>query len=69
MAAPVSQPPVAARASTRLLPRSRGLGALPESAPASLRFSVGRRRRAARLGPPGYPPLYSCYRDSFHEWC
>ncbi|KAK8446317.1 hypothetical protein SEVIR_9G469600v4 [Setaria viridis] len=48
MAAPVSQPPVAARASARLLPR--GLGALPESAPAaSLRFSVGRRRRAARL--------------------
>ncbi|WVZ56283.1 hypothetical protein U9M48_006836 [Paspalum notatum var. saurae] len=47
MAAPVSQPPVAARASTRFLPR--GLGALQESAPASLRFSVGRRHRAARL--------------------
>ncbi|CAD6342025.1 unnamed protein product [Miscanthus lutarioriparius] len=47
MAAPVSQPPVAARASTRFLPR--GIGALPESAPASLRFSVGRRHRAARL--------------------
>ncbi|KAL6907547.1 hypothetical protein ACP4OV_002586 [Aristida adscensionis] len=49
MAAPVSQPPVAARASSGILPR--GLAALPEStAPASLRFSVARRgRRAARL--------------------
>ena len=54
MAAPVSQPPVAARASTRFLPRR--IGALPESAPASLRFSVGRRRRAARLGPRGCSP-------------
>ncbi|ONL96150.1 Chorismate synthase chloroplastic [Zea mays] len=47
MAAPVSQPPVSARASTRFLPR--GIGALPESAPTSLRLSVGRRRRAASL--------------------
>jgi hypothetical protein len=55
MAAPVSQPPVAARASSRFL--AHGLGAVPESAPASLRFSVGRNRRAARLGPSGCSPL------------
>lgn len=48
MAAPTSSQPVA-----RVLPRGGGGGfrAFPESAPASLRFSVG-RRRAARLGPP-----------------
>ncbi|OEL14025.1 Chorismate synthase, chloroplastic [Dichanthelium oligosanthes] len=56
MAAPVSQPPVAARASTRFLPR--GLGALPESAPASLRFSIGRRHRAARLGMTTGTPIH-----------
>jgi hypothetical protein len=55
MAAPVSQPPVAARASSRFF--AHGLGAVPESAPASLRFSVGRNRRAARLGPSGCSPL------------
>nr|CAB3501390.1 unnamed protein product [Digitaria exilis] len=59
MAAPVSQPPVAARASTRLLPR--GLGALPESAPASLRFSAGRRRRAARLEVKASGNVYGDY--------
>ncbi|GJN08435.1 hypothetical protein PR202_ga26351 [Eleusine coracana subsp. coracana] len=47
MAAPVSQPPVAARASSRFLPSS--LGAVSESAPASLRFSVGRGRRGSCL--------------------